>query len=213
MAKKGRYYNTEPSPENLRAIWDQLHRHTDLFDTNNATIADQATTITQLQSALQQVQAGVATNNVNIRRVELAAAKKSTTVTPGGGQLPPPPGSMTIPDHYADTVLVVQAATPVDTTSAGTIFKFVQRVAWALNAEVINGTPFPLGLLLKGSGDNIYTCGGETYSISRVCYPDGHIFKVLGDAGPGGNNTPQWVDDGFVTPDRYHIATDPALPC
>jgi hypothetical protein len=78
---------------------------------------------------------------------------------------------------------------------------------------VINGTPFPLGLLLKGSGDNIYTCGGETYSISRVCYPDGHIFKVLGDAGPGGNNTPQWVDDGFVTPDRYHIATDPALPC
>ena len=67
------------------------------------------------------------------------------------------------------------------------------------------------GLLLKGSGENTVPWLGFTFSASRVCFPDGHIFKIIGDAGPGGNNSPGWADNDFVDLASYFPARDPRL--
>jgi hypothetical protein len=50
-----------------------------------------------------------------------------------------------------------------------------------------------------------------TFSASRVCFRDGHIFKILGEAGPGGANSPAWGDNDFVDPSLYVAAIDPRL--
>jgi hypothetical protein len=41
--------------------------------------------------------------------------------------------------------------------------------------------------------------------------PDGHIFKLIGDAGPGGSNSPGFGDNGFVetNPCRRSIRANP----
>jgi hypothetical protein len=81
----------------------------------------------------------------------------------------------------------------------------VKRVAWLLRNQ--GG-----GLLLKGSGDNTVPWLGQTFSASRVCFPaNGHLFKILSDAGPGGGNGPQWVDNDFVDPASCVPAIDPRL--
>jgi hypothetical protein len=81
----------------------------------------------------------------------------------------------------------------------------VKRVAWLLRNQ--GG-----GLLLKGSGDNTVPWLGQTFSASRVCFPaNGHLFKILSDAGPGGGNGPQWVDNDFVDPISCVPAIDPRL--
>ncbi len=79
-----------------------------------------------------------------------------------------------------------------------------KRVAWILRG--IGG-----GLLLKGSGDNTVPWLGFTFSASRICFPDGHIFKILTDAGPGGTNGPQYADNDFVDPSSYFKAVDPRI--
>jgi hypothetical protein len=52
---------------------------------------------------------------------------------------------------------------------------------------------------------------GINFSGSRVCFPDGHIYKIIGDAGPGGGNSPGWADNDFVEPSLYVAAIDPRL--
>jgi len=79
-----------------------------------------------------------------------------------------------------------------------------KRVAWLLRSS--GG-----GLLLKGSGENTVPWLGQTFSATRVCFPDGHIYKIIGDAGPGGGNTPGWGDNDFVDPSLYVRAIDPRL--
>ncbi len=79
-----------------------------------------------------------------------------------------------------------------------------KRVAWLLRGS--GG-----GLLLKGSGENTVPWLGMTFSASRVCFSDGHIFKIIGDAGPGGANSPAWGDNDFVDPSLYVAAIDPRL--
>jgi hypothetical protein len=79
-----------------------------------------------------------------------------------------------------------------------------KRVAWLLRGS--RG-----GLLLKGSGENTVPWLGQTFSATRVCFPDGHIYKIIGDAGPGGGNTPGWGDNDFVDPSLYVRAIDPRL--
>lgn len=61
------------------------------------------------------------------------------------------------------------------------------------------------GLLRKDAGENIgwYEPAGVNVSMSRICYPDGYLRKVLTDAGPGGQNGAGWGEDGFVDPNRY----------
>lgn len=81
-------------------------------------------------------------------------------------------------------------------------FEVTKRVAWLLRGE--GG-----GLLIKDSGENIVFWQGYWLSIGRICFPDGHIFKVLSDVGEGGANGPIYDDNGFVDPRRYVPAIDP----
>jgi hypothetical protein len=87
-------------------------------------------------------------------------------------------------------------------SSADRAFEVTTRVAWLLRGE-------GAGLLIKDSGENIIFWKGSWFSLSRVCYPDGHIFKILTDAGDGGTNGPGWADDDFVDRSRYVPAIDP----
>src|SRR5262249_39676560 len=81
----------------------------------------------------------------------------------------------------------------------------VKRVAWLLRSQ--GG-----GLLLKGSGENVVPWLGQNFSASRVCFPsNGHIFKIIGDAGSGGANSPTWADNDFVDPSTCLAAIDPRL--
>ena len=100
---------------------------------------------------------------------------------------------------HLDIVVQQHNLTPPDNRSPEGVLAFVLRVLAALPAE--EGA----GLLRKDGGENIafYPPAQCNVSISRVCYPDGKIWKILTDAGVGGTNGPAWNDDGFVEPNRY----------
>jgi hypothetical protein len=68
-------------------------------------------------------------------------------------------------------------------------FEVTKRVAWALRGE-------GAGLLIKNGGENIVGWLGYSFAAARICYPDGHIFKVLTDV--PGTNGPSWQDNDFV---------------
>jgi hypothetical protein len=87
-------------------------------------------------------------------------------------------------------------------SSADRAFEVTTRVAWLLRGE-------GAGLLIKDNGENIIFWKGSWFSLSRICYPDGHIFKILTDAGEGGSNGPGWADNDWVDPGRYVAAMDP----
>jgi hypothetical protein len=99
-------------------------------------------------------------------------------------------------------VCVWNAIHPTDTVSD---FEVVKRVAWLLRGG-------GAGLLIKGSGENTIIWQGYSFSASRICYPDGHIYKVLSDAGVGGTSGPQFSNNDFVDPSLYVKAIDPAKP-
>jgi hypothetical protein len=82
-------------------------------------------------------------------------------------------------------------------------FEVTKRVAWALRAQ--GG-----GLLIKNGGENIVSWQGYSFSAGRVCFPDGHIYKIISDVGPGGANGPQWADNDFVDRSLYVPAIDPS---
>jgi hypothetical protein len=106
---------------------------------------------------------------------------------------------MSIHDHL-DVVQAVYAAQKPDPTEAG-LLNFLLRVIAALPAEE------HAGLLRKNDGENItvYPPAGIKVSLSRLCYPDGAIYKVLADAGasPNSGNFPAWTDNGVASPTRY----------
>jgi hypothetical protein len=81
-------------------------------------------------------------------------------------------------------------------------FEVTKRVAWALRGE-------GAGLLIKTSGENIVPWKGYVFAAGRICYPDGHIIKVISDVGPGGANGPMWFDNGYVETKFYLPALDP----
>lgn len=110
---------------------------------------------------------------------------------------PTPPSG----DYHLD--LVRQIRDQIQPRSEAGAFEVVKRVAWALRGE-------QAGLLLKPSGENIITWKGRSFSVSRVCYPSGRIFKILSDAGNGGKNGAQWVYNDTVDPARYVAAIDPS---
>jgi hypothetical protein len=82
-------------------------------------------------------------------------------------------------------------------------FEVTKRVAWALRGE-------GAGLLIKNGGENIVSWQGYSFSASRVCYPDGHIYKVLTDV--PATNGPSWQDNDFVDRSLYVPAIDPRRP-
>lgn len=107
----------------------------------------------------------------------------------------------TITKKEALVTCVWSAVRPTDSVSD---MEVVKRVAWLLRGE-------HAGLLIKG-GETVVLWQGYSLSASRVCYPDGHIFKILSDAGPGGTSGPEWSDNGFVAPSLYVPAIDPSKP-
>jgi hypothetical protein len=79
-------------------------------------------------------------------------------------------------------------------------FEVTKRIAWLLRGE--GG-----GLLIKNGGENIVSWKGRSFAAGRICYPDGHIYKVLSDV--GGGNGATWADNGFVDRSLYVPAIDP----
>jgi hypothetical protein len=108
----------------------------------------------------------------------------------------------TIRNETALVGCVWNAVRPTDSVSD---LEVTKRVAWLLR-----GTG--AGLLIKASGDNVVLWQGYSLSASRICYPDGHIYKIMSDAGPGGTNGPEFADNDFVDPSLYVRAIDPAKP-
>src|SRR5262249_6526517 len=125
---------------------------------------------------------------------------------------PPPPYKLPIGDWERSAPLTAQKAEvvtcvwntvgPVD--SVGDM-EVTRRVAWLLRGE-------GAGLLIKNGGVNVVLWQGHSFSGSRVCYPDGHIYKLMVDAGPGGSNAPEWADNDFVDKALYVPAIDPSKP-
>ena len=73
-------------------------------------------------------------------------------------------------------------------------FEVTKRVAWLLRGE-------GAGLLIKNGGENIVSWMGRSFSAGRICYPDGHIYKVLSDI--PSTNGPSWQDNDFVDRSLY----------
>ncbi len=140
----------------------------------------------------------------------------NTVPAPTGGVPPPDPQPVDdgIPDHSAE-VNAVYAIHPVGPTSTDEeMFRFCQYVAQAILAAATDPVGLTCGLLLKAGGANIFVCNGESFSYSRVCYNNGHVFKIVVDADPGGARTPTWADNSPpLLPAEYHVATDPTSPC
>ena len=79
-------------------------------------------------------------------------------------------------------------------------FEITKRVAWLLRGQ-------GAGLLIKNGGENIVSWKGFSFAAARICYPDGHIYKVLTDVPT--TNGPSWQDNGFVDRSLYLPAIDP----
>ena len=79
-------------------------------------------------------------------------------------------------------------------------FEVTKRVAWALRHE-------GAGLLIKNGGENIVSWQGYWFSAGRICFPNGHIYKVLTDI--PSTNGPSWQDNDFVDRSLYVPAIDP----
>lgn len=79
-------------------------------------------------------------------------------------------------------------------------FDVTRRVAWGLRGQ-------GAGLLRKPSGENIVLWHGTWFSASRICFPDGRIYKVLIDVPT--TNGPTFQDNGTVDASLYVPAIDP----
>ena len=98
---------------------------------------------------------------------------------------------------------VWNAVRPTDTVSG---FEVTKRVAWLLRGD-------GAGLLIKTGGENTIVWQGYSFSASRICFvATGRIFKVLGDAGPGGANNAEFEDNGTTDPSQCVPAIDPSRP-
>ena len=97
---------------------------------------------------------------------------------------------------------VWNAVRPIDSVGDMEVTK---RVAWLLRGD-------GAGLLIKNSGENVVLWAGYSFSATRICFADGHIYKIIGDAGPGGTNVPGFSDNDFVDKSSYVPAIDPSTP-
>jgi hypothetical protein len=93
---------------------------------------------------------------------------------------------------------VVRAINPAHTVAGA--FEVTKRMAWLLRGS-------GAGLLIKNGGENIVSWKGFSFAAARICYPDGHIYKVLSDVPT--TNGPSWQDNDFVDRSLYLPAIDP----
>ena len=134
------------------------------------------------------------------------------TEVPG---VPPPKDALTKHPSQVAVVASVKAQLKSEGNLFSTeceVFEIIKRVTWQLKGD-------SAGLLKKPTGENI--CSG--FSVSRIIYNDGYMYKILSSAGPddgsGTGNGPQWVPEGCgpvggngTCIDRYAPAIDPAVP-
>lgn len=132
--------------------------------------------------------------------------------SPGSFKTPQQPPAYSRPignwqtcDGLSSSLLVGCVWNAVLPTDAVSDLEVVKRVVWLLRGQ-------GAGLLIKGSGDNVVLWAGYSFSASRLCFADGHVFKIIGDAGPGGANSPGFADNGFVDPKQCVPAIDPSAP-
>jgi hypothetical protein len=130
----------------------------------------------------------------------------STFATPD----PPPAFAGTIGNWQAcgglkSSALVVCVWNTIRPTNSVGDFEVVKRVAWLLRGD-------GAGLLIKVGGENVVLWQGYSLSATRICFQDGHIYKLIGDAGPGGANSPGFSDNEFVEKTLYVPAIDPSKP-
>ena len=135
------------------------------------------------------------------------AAAVETSTPPQAAETPAPIspsdplfGCSSMPDPYGLVQCIHDHVNPTDTAS---VFEVTKRVAWALRNEGV-------GLLVKNDGENTVSWQGYSFSAGRICYPDGHVIKVITDVGAGGANGASWNENGFVDPSRYVPAIDPS---
>ena len=192
--QKGALVNTQPTEQNLLALWNRIRELGVDLAAAQATITSQQTLITTLQS--QQT-----TTEEQAQQALILAGKAASQSATG---VPPAPGGGggggggggsgdSHPNHYA---LVVEAKNDLitegeDLTGPCGGFKIVRRAA-----QYIQPSDPAVGLLDKPTGNN---CGG--YAVDIICYNDGVIYDVLIDS--GGANTPAWNFSGTVDPSRY----------
>ena len=98
----------------------------------------------------------------------------------------------------AHAACVVAAVNPAHTVEGA--FEVTKRIAWLLRGS--GG-----GLLIKNGGENIVLWKGYSFAAARICFPDGHIWKVLTDVPT--TNGPSWQDNDFVDRSLYLPAIDP----
>jgi hypothetical protein len=120
---------------------------------------------------------------------------------PGPGPWPGPVGDWESCRAVPGEALVrcVQMAINPPRTEAGA-FEVTKRVAWLLRGQ-------GAGLLIKNTGENIVSWKGRSFSAARICYPDGHIYKLMSDVPT--TNGPSWQDNDFVDRSLYVPAIDP----
>lgn len=189
MAK--RYYDTAASPQNLRAIWDQLQGLQEDLAGAQALITAQQTTIDDLNSQVAQANRQAQTALITAGKVTSSTSQVNPP-SPSPSPAPSPSGD-THPNHYD---LVVQAKADLITDGVSLVgpcgaFEIVKRAA-----QYIAPSDPAVGLLDKPTGNN---CLG--YAVDIICYNDGIIYDILIDA--GGANTPAWSFSGAVDPSRY----------
>jgi len=137
--------------------------------------------------------------NYNVVLRPIAQTAPAPAPSPGGGgsigagwrQCAAQPGAALVQ-------CIVAAINPSHTVEGA--FEVTKRVAWQLRDQ-------GFGLLRKDGGDNIVAWKGRSFSASRVCGKDGHIFKVLTDVPT--TNGPSWQDNQFVDAGLYVPAIDP----
>lgn len=98
-------------------------------------------------------------------------------------------------NHEAEVKQLAQQF-PIDNRTVSSIFEFTKRVVEKLSK--IDNCGFE-----QKTGENVIIYNNQSVSISRVMYPDGQLFKILSDAGPNGNNGPQWALDDKIDSSRY----------
>ncbi len=168
-----------PTQQSVKLLWDQHHA-------NAGRIEDLQTRLNGALDTITTLQATQARHQTQIRQALITSggpldAKLIQAGSGGGGGNPPPgptPSPPEVPPEFG-----TPCATECD------IYAITQLVVSRIQA-----TGERMGFLIKTGGDNI--CSG--HSISRVMYPDGSLWKILTDAGPGGANGPAWNFDGFL---------------
>ena len=193
--QKGALVNTDPSRENLLALWNRIRELGVDLAAAQATITSQQTVITTLQS--QQTTTEQQTQQALILAGK-AASQSATGVPPapggGGGDGGGGGSGDSHPNHYD---LVVEAKADLITEGESLVgdcgaFKITRRAA-----QYIAPSDPAVGLLDKPPPGTNCT----NYSIDNLCYNDGVLYDILQDA--GGANTPQWNFNGTVDPSRY----------